>query len=90
MQGLILFKRLPVNGMRVTSAGVMTIVPGSCAILNCIFFPHIGLADIRKLKTSQLLAPIKGVDASCRHDVAQRLQQRVTAIMRYVVQNNYI
>lgn len=58
--------------------------------LELYIFPHIGSADIRKLKTSQLLAPIKTVDASGRHDVAQRLQQRVTAIMRYAVQNDYI
>lgn len=48
------------------------------------------LHDIRQLKTSHLLAPLKKVDASGKHDVAQRLQQRVTAIMRYAVQNDYI
>lgn len=48
------------------------------------------MADIRKLKTSQLLAPIKAIDASGRHDVVQRLHQRVTAIMHYAVQNDYI
>ena len=37
-----------------------------------------------------MLAPIKKVDASDKHDVAQRLQQRVTAIMRYAVQNDYM
>lgn len=58
--------------------------------LELYIFPHIGSADIRKLKTSQLLTPIKTVDASGRHDVAQRLQQRVTAVMRYAVQNDYI
>lgn len=58
--------------------------------LELYFFPHIGSADIRKLKTSNLLAPIKVVDSSGKHDVAQRLQQRVTAIMRYAVQNDYI
>lgn len=42
--------------------------------LELYIFPHIGSADIRKLKTSQLFAPIKTVDASGRHDVAQRLQ----------------
>lgn len=36
------------------------------------------------------LAPIKKVDTAGKHDVAQRLQQRVTAIMRYAVQNDYI
>ena len=58
--------------------------------LELYFFPHIGLSDIRQLKTSHLLAPIKKVYASGKHDVAQRLQQRVTAIMRYAVQNDYI
>lgn len=58
--------------------------------LELYIFTEIGSADIRKLKTSQLLAPIKVVDGSGRHDVAQRLQQRVTAIMRYAVQNDYI
>lgn len=58
--------------------------------LELYIFPHIGAADIRGLKTSHLLAPIKAVDASGKHDVAQRLQQRVTAIMRYAVQSDYI
>ncbi|BAN96936.1 integrase [Plautia stali symbiont] len=58
--------------------------------LELYIFPHIGLSDIRQLKTSHLLAPIKKVDASGKHDVAQRFQQRVTAIMRYAVQNDYI
>jgi len=58
--------------------------------LDLYIFTHIGSSDIRKLKTSNLLAPIKAVDASGKHDVAQRLQQRVTAIMRYAVQNDYI
>lgn len=58
--------------------------------LELYIFPHIGSSDIRQLKTSHLLAPIKKVDASGKHDVAQRLQQRVTAIMRYAVQNDYI
>lgn len=58
--------------------------------LELYIFPHIGSSDIRQLKTSHLLTPIKKVDASGKHDVAQRLQQRVTAIMRYAVQNDYI
>ncbi|WP_441007024.1 tyrosine-type recombinase/integrase [Klebsiella pneumoniae] len=58
--------------------------------LELYIFPYIGSSDIRQLKTSRLLAPIKKVDASGKHDVAQRLQQRVTAIMRYAVQNDYI
>jgi hypothetical protein len=53
--------------------------------LELYIFPHIGSSDIRQLKTSHLLAPIKKVDASGKHDVAQRLQQRVTAlcVMQY-------
>lgn len=58
--------------------------------LELHIFPCIGAADIRGLKTSHLLAPIKVVDATGKHDVAQRLQQRVTAIMRFAVQNDYI
>lgn len=58
--------------------------------LELHIFPYIGAADIRGLKTSHLLAPIKVVDATGKHDVAQRLQQRVTAIMRFAVQNDYI
>ncbi|CAM4032332.1 hypothetical protein KAJ71_00235 [Serratia sp. arafor3] len=58
--------------------------------LELYIFPYIGSSDIRQFKTSHLLAPIKKVDASGKHDVAQRLQQRVTAIMRYAVQNDYI
>ncbi|WP_313383250.1 phage integrase central domain-containing protein [Pantoea sp.] len=58
--------------------------------LELYIFPYIGTTDIRQLKTSHLLAPIKKVDAAGKHDVAQRLQQRVTAIMRYAVQNDYI
>ncbi len=54
--------------------------------LELYIFPYIGSSDIRQLKTSHLLAPIKKVDASGKHDVAQRFQQRVTGIMRYAVQ----
>ncbi len=53
-------------------------------------FPHIGRLDISTLRTSQLLAPIKSVDADGKHDIAQRLQQRVTSIMRYAVQNDIL
>jgi len=37
-----------------------------------------------------LLAPIKVVEASKRYEVAARLQQRTTAIMRYAVQSGLI
>lgn len=58
--------------------------------LEQYIFPFIGDMDARKLRTSQLLAPIKAVDATGKHDTAHRLQQRVTAIMRYGVQNDII
>ncbi|SFU41777.1 phage integrase central domain-containing protein [Xenorhabdus koppenhoeferi] len=58
--------------------------------LENYIFPHVGSLDVGTLRTSQLLAPIKAVDADGKHDTAQRLQQRVTAIMRYAVQNDVL
>jgi len=50
-------------------------------------FPFIGKCNIAELKTRDLLAPIKAVEKSGRLEVASRLQQRTTAIMRYAVQS---
>ncbi|CAI1004925.1 tyrosine-type recombinase/integrase [Serratia proteamaculans] len=50
-------------------------------------FPSIGKCNIAELKTRDLLAPIKAVEKSGRLEVAARLQQRTTAIMRYAVQS---
>lgn len=58
--------------------------------LERYIFPSIGSLDARTLRTSQLLAPIKVVDAAGKHDTAHRLQQRVISIMRYGVQNDII
>lgn len=44
--------------------------------LELYIFPHIGSSDTRQFKTSHLLAPIRKVDATGKHGVAQRLQQR--------------
>lgn len=55
-----------------------------------IFSPYIGKSKIADLKTRDLLAPIKAVEASKRYEVAARLQQRATAIMRYAVQSGLI
>ncbi|HAT8005967.1 TPA: integrase [Citrobacter koseri] len=49
-------------------------------------FSAIGNRSIEELKTRDLLAPIKIVEATGRFEVASRLQQRTTAIMRYAVQ----
>lgn len=53
-------------------------------------FPAIGKANIKDLNTRDLLAPIRVVADSGRLEVASRLQQRVTSIMRYAVQNGLI
>jgi integrase len=53
-------------------------------------FPTIGKRNIAELKTRDLLAPIKVVELSGRLEVASRLQQRSTAIMRYAVQSGLI
>ncbi|MEM8280660.1 integrase arm-type DNA-binding domain-containing protein [Morganella morganii] len=53
-------------------------------------FDAIGKRNIAELKTRDLLEPIKVVEMSGRLEVAARLQQRVTAIMRYAVQSGLI
>ncbi|HBZ7679713.1 TPA: integrase arm-type DNA-binding domain-containing protein [Klebsiella variicola subsp. variicola] len=53
-------------------------------------FPAIGARNIAKLGTRDLLIPIKAVETSGRLEVASRLQQRTTAIMRYAVQSGLI
>ncbi|PJR55105.1 integrase [Klebsiella sp. G-Nf4] len=53
-------------------------------------FPAIGTRNIAELGTRDLLAPIKVVELSGRLEVASRLQQRTTAIMRYAVQSGLI
>lgn len=53
-------------------------------------FPAIGKRNITELKTRDLLAPIKAVELSGRLEVASRLQQRTTAIMRYAVQSGLL
>ncbi|EKT1612256.1 integrase arm-type DNA-binding domain-containing protein [Salmonella enterica] len=53
-------------------------------------FPAIGARNIAELGTRDLLAPVKAVELSGRIEVASRLQQRTTAIMRYAVQSGLI
>ncbi|MFW0930554.1 tyrosine-type recombinase/integrase [Providencia sp. VP23HZSY-1] len=53
-------------------------------------FATLGKRNIIELKTRDLLEPIKAVEVSGRLEVAARLQQRVTAIMRYAVQSGLI
>mgnify|MGYP002677289102 CR=1 FL=1 len=53
-------------------------------------FDTIGKRNIAELKTRDLLIPIKAVEMSGRLEVAARLQQRTTAIMRFAVQSGLI
>ncbi|EPE9330835.1 tyrosine-type recombinase/integrase [Klebsiella aerogenes] len=53
-------------------------------------FHAIGKRSIEELRTRDLLAPIKVVETTGRFEVASRLQQRTTAIMRYAVQSGLI
>lgn len=53
-------------------------------------FDAIGKRNITEVKTRDLLIPIKAVEMSGRLEVAARLQQRTTAIMRFAVQSGLI
>jgi hypothetical protein len=52
--------------------------------------PAIGHRHIADLKTKGLLEPLKAVEQNGHLDLASRLRQRVTDIMRYAVQNDLI
>jgi hypothetical protein len=52
-------------------------------------FAAIGKRNIAELKR-EICCPIKAVEMSGRLEVASRLQQRTTAIMRYAVQSGLI
>ncbi len=53
-------------------------------------FPTIGKRNIDDLKIRDLLTPLRVVEQSGKLDVAARLQQRITCVMRYAVQNGLI
>ena len=53
-------------------------------------FPFIGSRDIITLKTPDLLVPVKAAEAKEIYEIASRLQQRITAIMRYAAQSGII
>ena len=53
-------------------------------------FPYIGLRDITTLRTPDLLVPVKAAEAKEIYEIAARLQQRITAIMRYAAQSGII
>ncbi|HGM5324261.1 TPA: tyrosine-type recombinase/integrase [Serratia marcescens] len=53
-------------------------------------FPFIGSRDIASLRTPDLLLPVKAAEAKEIYEIAARLQQRISAIMRYAAQSGII
>ncbi|WP_252399226.1 tyrosine-type recombinase/integrase, partial [Escherichia coli] len=53
-------------------------------------FPFIGNRDITKLNTPDLLIPVRAAEAKQIYEIASRLQQRISAVMRYAVQSGII
>ncbi|ECE2931938.1 TPA: integrase arm-type DNA-binding domain-containing protein [Salmonella enterica] len=53
-------------------------------------FPLIGSRDITTLKTPDLLLPVKAAEAKEIFEIAARLQQRITTVMRYAAQSGII
>ncbi|CAI2501310.1 Putative prophage CPS-53 integrase [Serratia proteamaculans] len=53
-------------------------------------FPFIGSRDITALKTPDLLVPVKAAEAKEIYEIASRVQQRISAIMRFAAQSGII
>ena len=53
-------------------------------------FPFIGNRDITTLNTPDLLIPVRAAEAKQIYEIASRLQQRISAVMRYAVQSGII
>lgn len=53
-------------------------------------FPFIGSRDITSLKTPDLLIPVKSAENKEIYEIAARIQQRISAIMRYAAQSGII
>ncbi|MCX2959117.1 MAG: integrase, partial [Serratia symbiotica] len=54
--------------------------------LETYVFPAIGDKDVAELDTGDLLVPVKKVEALGYLEVAMRIQQYITAILRHAVQ----
>ncbi|MGD1179482.1 tyrosine-type recombinase/integrase, partial [Escherichia coli] len=50
-------------------------------------FPFIGNRDITTLSTPDLLIPVRAAEVKQIYEIASRLQQRISAVMRYAVQS---
>ncbi|EFT8083550.1 tyrosine-type recombinase/integrase [Salmonella enterica] len=62
-------------------------------ILTCLkryVFPDIGAMDIAKIETRHLAQLVKAIDDKGVHDVAGRVRQHLTKIMRHAVQQGVI
>ncbi|WP_096170341.1 tyrosine-type recombinase/integrase [Escherichia coli] len=53
-------------------------------------FPFIGNRNITTLNTPDLLIPVRAAEAKQIYEIASRLQQRISAVMRYAVQSGII
>ncbi|HDV7961038.1 TPA: integrase arm-type DNA-binding domain-containing protein [Escherichia coli] len=53
-------------------------------------FPFIGNRDIITLSTPDLLIPVRAAEVKQIYEIASRLQQRISAVMRYAVQSGII
>ncbi|MBW2763391.1 site-specific integrase, partial [Escherichia coli] len=53
-------------------------------------FPFIGNRDITTLSTPDLLIPVRAAEVKQIYEIASRLQQRISAVMRYAVQSGII
>ncbi|ECE0731210.1 tyrosine-type recombinase/integrase [Salmonella enterica] len=58
--------------------------------LNRYVFPDIGAMDIAKIETRHLAQLVKAIDDKGVHDVAGRVKQHLTKIMRHAVQQGVI
>ncbi|MCA6960984.1 tyrosine-type recombinase/integrase [Pectobacterium odoriferum] len=58
--------------------------------LETYVFPSIGDKDVTELSTGELLAPLKKVEALGYLEVATRIKQYITSILRYAVQQQLI
>lgn len=62
----------------------------SLRALEIHVFPLLGKSFVTTLKTADLLVPLQALEKKGYQETAMRMQQRITAIMRYAVQQGLI
>jgi integrase len=82
-------KLSPGNGTAAIKNGLNRTVRNPKSLETHVF-PFIGSRDITTLKTPDLLVPVKAAEAKEIYEIASRLQQRISAIMRYAAQSGII